>query len=172
MTQIAIYGFKTFGASQPAIFFDKETRDRDMPRHAESFEAFIEVPDVRKPTPQNKAEVIRGYIKDIGWGTLMWTGMGWTGQDQFGEIRTFEDKKVIEWTEYRLDTEDLRTTLMDFWGRTDPLELGKIINPMAWDESAYQDYTERTEEQVKAMRLARAVVREFIDQVTLLEGKS
>lgn len=169
MTQIAIYGFKTFEATKPAIFFDKETRDRDMPRHAESFEAFIEVPDVRKPTPQNKTEVIRGYIEDVGWGTLMWTGMGWTGQDEFGEIRTFEDKKIIEWTEYRLDTEDLGTTLTTLWGRMDVQELGKALNPMAWDETAYQDYAERAGEQVKAMGLARAVVREFIDQVTLQE---
>jgi hypothetical protein len=166
MTQQTIYGFKTPEASQPAIFFDKETRDRDMPARAEAFESVIEVPNVRRPTPKSKAEVIRGFIEGIGWGTLMWTGMGWTGQDQFGEIRTFEDKEVIEWREFKLDSEDLEGALQALWGRIDILELGMIVDPLAWSTSAYQDRTERTAKQAKAMGTASAVVHKFIKQVT------
>jgi hypothetical protein len=164
MTKQTFYAYRAVGAPQPVIFVEKESRDRVLPARAVPFEFEVDVPEARMPTPKNMSEVITGLVDSVGWRTLMWTGMGWTGMDVDGNNRTWEDKHILEWREFRVGTyvSELLETLV---GRMDVQELGKLVDPLAWDEEAYQDYNERTELQTRAMSIAQDVVRVFVSQV-------
>lgn len=164
MTTATIYGFKVPGDERLYIYTSAEDRDKYLPSGAVPFDSDIEVPEVRKATPMNMSEVIVGLVDSVGWRTLMWTGMGWTGMDRDGNNRTWADSKILDWKEFRVGM-SAPELVESMSGRMDVQELGKLIDPLAWDEEAYQDYTERTRLQIKAMGTARDVIQTFLGQV-------